>query len=74
MIGGYEIVQAVKQMSLGKIIIKEGSLYPLLHALLAEGIVETESKKVDGRTRNTMHFQKKGNTKRRLLFQNWKIL
>ena len=48
---GYEIVQAVKQMSLDKITIKEGSLYPLLHALLAEGILVAEAKNVDGRTR-----------------------
>lgn len=59
---GYEIVQAVKQMSLGKIIIKEGSLYPLLHALLAEGMVETESKKVDGRTRKYYTLSQKGKT------------
>ena len=30
---GYEIVQAVKALSQGKIHIKEGSLYPILHAL-----------------------------------------
>ncbi|PHN04001.1 PadR family transcriptional regulator [Flavilitoribacter nigricans] len=59
---GYEIVQAVKQMSLGKIVIKEGSLYPLLHALLAEGILETESRKVDGRTRKYYALSKKGKT------------
>lgn len=57
---GYEIVQAVKQMSLGKILIKEGSLYPLLHALLAEGILETESKKVDGRIRKYYTVSRKG--------------
>jgi DNA-binding PadR family transcriptional regulator len=48
---GYEIVQAVKQMSLEKIMIKEGSLYPLLHALLAEGVLTAKSREVDGRTR-----------------------
>lgn len=57
---GYEMVQAVKQMSLGKIVIKEGSLYPLLHALLAEGMVETESRKVDGRTRKYYALSTRG--------------
>lgn len=57
---GYEIVQAVKQMSLGKIVIKEGSLYPLLHALLAEGVLLAESRKVDGRTRKYYSLSQKG--------------
>ena len=57
---GYEIVQAVKQMSLEKILIKEGSLYPLLHALLAEGILVAESRQVDGRTRKYYRLSEKG--------------
>lgn len=63
---GYEIVQAVKQMSLEKILIKEGSLYPLLHALLSEGVLVAESKRVDGRTRKyyTLSEKGKGETER----------
>lgn len=48
---GYEIVQEVKRRSANKILIKEGSLYPTLHALTKEGYLETESVMVGNRTR-----------------------
>ena len=39
---GYEITQKVKEMTQGKIDISEGALYPILHKLEAEGILDTE--------------------------------
>lgn len=57
---GYEIVQAVKKLSLGKILIKEGSLYPILHSLKKEGVLETESIEVGGRTRKYYTISEKG--------------
>ena len=39
---GYEICQKVKDISDGKILIKDGSLYPALHKLLKDGILTTE--------------------------------
>ncbi len=48
---GYEIVQKVKEISGDKILIKEGSLYPALHALTSEGFLKTESVSVGNRTR-----------------------
>ncbi|MEO0332704.1 MAG: helix-turn-helix transcriptional regulator, partial [Bacteroidota bacterium] len=39
---GYEITQKVKEMTDEKILIKEGSLYPALHKLLRDGLVEVE--------------------------------
>ena len=60
---GYEIVQEVKALSAGKIHIKEGSLYPILHALKKEGILETESREVGGRTRKYYSISEKGKPK-----------
>lgn len=57
---GYEIVQEVKRLSGDKILIKEGSLYPLLHALHAKGVLKTESRQVDGRTRKYYTLSEKG--------------
>jgi PadR family transcriptional regulator PadR len=34
---GYEITQKVKEMTDGKILLKDGSLYPLLHKMLKDG-------------------------------------
>ena len=39
---GYEITQLVKEMSDEKVLVKEGSLYPALHKLEAEGLVVAE--------------------------------
>ena len=39
---GYEITQCVKSLSDDKILVKEGSLYPALHKLEADGLVTTE--------------------------------
>ena len=60
---GYEIVQEVKQLSLGKILIKEGSLYPILHSLKKEGILTTESIEVGGRLRKYYSVSEKGQPK-----------
>ncbi len=48
---GYEIVQKVKELSGDKILIKEGSLYPALHTLLKEGVLQAESISIGNRTR-----------------------
>lgn len=40
---GYEITQKVKELSLGRILLTEGALYPALHKLEAEGLLQTET-------------------------------
>ncbi len=57
---GYEMVQRVKEMSHEKILIKEGSLYPTLHALTKEGYLTTESALVNNRTRKYYSLTNKG--------------
>ncbi len=48
---GYDITKVVKQRTDGKILLKEGSLYPALHKLLKEGFVKTEEVMVGNRPR-----------------------
>ena len=48
---GYEICQKVKELTHHEILIKEGSLYPSLYKLKAEGLLQVESIEVDNRTR-----------------------
>jgi DNA-binding PadR family transcriptional regulator len=48
---GYEITQLVKEMSDGKILVKEGSLYPALHKLEADGLVVAEETYIGKRVR-----------------------
>jgi DNA-binding PadR family transcriptional regulator len=39
---GYEITQRVKDLSVGRLLLTEGALYPTLHKLEAEGLLKTE--------------------------------
>jgi len=48
---GYEITQKVKEMTKGKIDISEGAMYPILHKLEADGILETEKVYIGKRVR-----------------------
>jgi PadR family transcriptional regulator PadR len=48
---GYEITQKVKELTLDKIQITEGALYPTLHALEADNLVTTEIEYIGKRMR-----------------------
>ncbi|GAA4459434.1 PadR family transcriptional regulator [Nemorincola caseinilytica] len=48
---GYEITQMIRSMSDDKILVKEGSLYPALHKLEADGLVTTEEVYIGKRVR-----------------------
>jgi len=48
---GYEITQLVKDRSGDKILLKEGSLYPALHKLEADGLVISEEVFIGKRVR-----------------------
>ena len=57
---GYEITQRVKEITKGELQITEGALYPALHKLEAEGLLEVEVEKVDGRLRKYYKLTEKG--------------
>ena len=58
---GYEITQRVKEITAGEFKITEGALYPTLHKLEAEGMLTTETQKVDNRIRKYYSLTKEGN-------------
>jgi PadR family transcriptional regulator len=60
---GYEITQRVKELTLDKIQITEGALYPTLHALEAEGLVTTETEFIGKRVRKYYSLSPKGKTR-----------
>jgi PadR family transcriptional regulator, regulatory protein PadR len=57
---GYEITQRVKEITKGELQITEGALYPALHKLEAEGLLDVEVEKVDGRLRKYYKLTEKG--------------
>ena len=57
---GYEITQKVKTVTNGELLLKEGALYPALHKLEAEGLLETSTEVVDNRVRKYYALSQKG--------------
>jgi PadR family transcriptional regulator, regulatory protein PadR len=65
---GYEITQRVKEISKGKILIKEGSLYPALHKLLDDGLVEVEKVYLGKRVRKYYKLTRQGQVQKEAQF------
>jgi PadR family transcriptional regulator, regulatory protein PadR len=57
---GYEITQRVKELTLDKIQLTEGALYPTLHALEEAGLVVTETEYIGKRVRKYYSLSPKG--------------
>ena len=57
---GYEITQKVKEVSGGGIVLTEGALYPALHKLEAEGMLETYTQVIDNRVRKYYKLTEQG--------------
>ncbi len=57
---GYEITQKVKEITAGEIKLTEGALYPALHKLEADGLLDVEVEKVDNRLRKYYKLTESG--------------
>lgn len=57
---GYEITQKVKLITKGELNITEGALYPALHKLEADGLLDVEVEKVDNRLRKYYKLTESG--------------
>ena len=58
---GYEIILRVKELSGGKIEWKDGMLYPLLHRMQEQGLIESEWRTQDnGKRRKYYRIKEKG--------------
>jgi PadR family transcriptional regulator PadR len=57
---GYEITQKVKLITKGELNITEGALYPALHKLEADGLLDVEVEKVDNRMRKYYKLTESG--------------
>lgn len=57
---GYEITKKVKALSENNIQITEGALYPALHKLEADGLVQSTIETFENRSRKYYHLTKTG--------------
>jgi PadR family transcriptional regulator PadR len=58
---GYELIQSVRELSGGRIEWTEGMLYPVLHWMDAEGLIESEWREAEtGRKRKYYRLRQEG--------------
>ncbi len=57
---GYEITHRVKELTSGELQITEGALYPLLHRLEGDGLLEVEMENIGNRVRKYYSLTKAG--------------
>src|SRR5436190_23398693 len=57
---GYEISLCVKVLSDRKILLKDGSLYPALQKMTADGLLSFKEEEVGGRVRKYYYITKEG--------------
>lgn len=71
---GYQMNKRVEELSEGRYTLTEGALYPLLHKLVKDGLLTTETEKVNGRARRYYLITEAGRaaaTDRREEFRNF---
>lgn len=69
---GYEMTKMVREITNSKIEITEAALYPTLHKLVAEGVLETTSEMVEGRVRKYYMLTQKGREEKEAKVQSLK--
>ena len=57
---GYEMSQKVKELSGGKILLKDGSLYPALQKMTSDGLLSFKEENIGGRVRKYYYLTKHG--------------
>jgi DNA-binding PadR family transcriptional regulator len=69
---GYALIQRVRELSCGKIEWTEGMLYPVLHWIEKEGLIESEWREAEtGRKRKYYRLRKEGRKALQVEKQNW---
>jgi DNA-binding PadR family transcriptional regulator len=61
---GYEMSTKVKTLTDGKILLKDGSLYPALQKLANDGFLSFKEENVGGRVRKYYYLTKQGHKKK----------
>ena len=69
---GYQMTHMVKEITKGELNITEGALYPLLHKLEEQGIVETETEMNGNRMRKYYSLTKAGKKQTSLAMEEMK--
>ena len=68
---GYALIQKVRELSGGRMVWTEGMLYPVLHWMEREGMIESEWRKGGGRRRKYYRLRKEGRKALREEQEQW---
>lgn len=71
---GYELVQAIRDRSGEDVILAEGVVYPVLHALERDGALAARRQTVNGRSRIYYSLTETGKSRLTALASNWRRL
>ena len=71
---GYQLVRAVRLTSQETIVLAEGVVYPVLHALEQQGLLRSRERTANGRTRIYYTVTAKGRRRLNKLSQEWERL
>jgi len=71
---GYELVRAIRLTSQETIVLAEGVVYPVLHALEQQGLLRSKERAANGRTRIYYTVTAKGRRRSDTLSQEWERL
>ena len=69
---GYEISMRVKELSEGKILLKDGSLYPALQKMTSDGLLSFKEELVGGRVRKYYYITQHGQKETKVYVQELK--
>ncbi len=70
---GYQIIKTIEERSETVFQMKEGTLYPILHALEDSGCLESRTEDAEGRSRKYYHITEKGIKKLAEQKEEWEL-
>ena len=70
---GYKIIKELQNRSEDVFVLKEGTLYPILHALEKEGYLESYWDEFDNRKRKYYHLTRKGKKQLEAKKEEWQV-
>jgi PadR family transcriptional regulator, regulatory protein PadR len=69
---GYELCQRVKEISDGKVVLKDGSLYPALQKMTADGLLSYKEEYIGKRVRKYYYLTRKGQKEKAIYLEQLK--
>jgi DNA-binding PadR family transcriptional regulator len=67
---GYEITQKIKLLTQDKVVLTEGALYPMLHKLEADGLLDTTIEMHNNRQRKYYQLTHKGKAQSKAVLES----